>query len=116
MTNGSVSSPVKLSQLAHCYTIHYSTSASIIHRFVQVTFTYYITSLLIVGYIVGFQILYKQAYLEKAQVQGTLEMKDKGTALLQPEGSSTASIFDEVTRFPCCAVGDPHIPCCAVAE
>jgi hypothetical protein len=64
-----------------------------------VTFTYYITSLLIVGYIVGFQILYKQAYLEKAQVQGTLEMKVKGTALLQPSGSSTASIFDEVTRL-----------------
>ena len=76
------------------------------------TFTYYLTSLLIVGYILGFQMLYKQAYLEKAQVRGTLEMKVKGTAVLQPHGSKIASIFDEVTRTFHVAVGEytTHFP------
>jgi len=78
----------------------YTTTKEVIVNDKRVTFTYYITSLLIVGYILGFQMLYKQAYLEKAQVRGTLEMKVKGTAVLQPPGSSIASIFDEADLVP----------------
>eukprot|EP00658_Telonema_sp_P-2_P023772 TRINITY_DN19535_c0_g1_i1.p1 TRINITY_DN19535_c0_g1~~TRINITY_DN19535_c0_g1_i1.p1 ORF type:complete len:370 (-),score=75.20 TRINITY_DN19535_c0_g1_i1:40-1149(-) len=77
----------------------YTTSKEVTVSDKRVVFTYWFTFLAILTYIIGYQMLWGKAYLERAPARGTVELKIKGEGFVSnTDGSIT--VWDEADLVP----------------